>query len=129
MLLDLPYMTDYKANPALGKLVSDLGGLNNVDNNAMNSFVMALLFQDAVQKATANGGTLDRQSLFTALNNEHSFNAQGLIGTTDVGNHTPSTCQIIVQLQNGVWQRVFPAQPGSFDCNSANVAKLQMDVS
>jgi ABC-type branched-subunit amino acid transport system substrate-binding protein len=128
LMLNLPYMTDYKANPTLGKLVTQLGGLNNVDNNALNSYVDALLFQDAVQKAVANGGTLSRETLFTALNNEHSFNADGIIGTTDVGHHMPSNCQIIVQLQNGVWQRVDPVQPGTFDCNSANVAKLQMDI-
>jgi len=128
-LLDLPYLSDSQANPALGKLVSDLGGVSNVDNNAINSFVMALLFQDAVQKAAASGGTLDRQALFTALNNEHSFNAQGLIGATDVGAHAPSDCGILVQLQNGVWQRVDPVKPGTFNCSSANVVKLQMDVS
>jgi hypothetical protein len=128
-LLDLPYLSDSQSNPTLGKVVSDLGGVGNIDNNAINSFVMALLFQDVIQKATANGGTLDRQALFTALNNEHSFNAQGLIGTTDVGNHAPSNCGILVQLQNGVWQRVDPVKPGTFDCNSANVVKIQMDVS
>ena len=107
-LLDLPYLTDYKANPALDKLVTDLGGLDNVNNNAINSYIMALLFQDAVKKAMANGGTLDRASLFTALKDEHSFTADGIIGTTDVGNHTPSNCSVLVQLQNGVWQRVNP---------------------
>jgi hypothetical protein len=35
---------------------------------------------------------------------------------------------VIVQLQNGVWQRVDPVKPGTFDCNSANVEKIQMDV-
>jgi ABC-type branched-subunit amino acid transport system substrate-binding protein len=128
LMLNLPYLSDYQANPTLGKLVKQLGGVNNLNNNALNSYVMALLFQDVVQKAAANGGTLNRQTLFTALKNEHSFNAQGIIGATDVGNHTPSTCQVVVQLQNGVWQRVNPTKPGTFDCNSANVAKLQMSV-
>jgi hypothetical protein len=81
-----------------------------------------------VQKAVANGGTLDRQTLFTALNNEHSFTANGIIGSTDVGNRVPSACQIVVQLQNGVWQRVFPTQPGTFDCNSANITTIKMTV-
>jgi ABC-type branched-subunit amino acid transport system substrate-binding protein len=128
MLLDLPYLSDYKVSPVLSKLVTQLGGLNNLNNNALNSYVMALLFQDVVQKAVANGGTLNRQTLFTALKNEHSFNAGGLIGPTDVGNRTPSTCDVIVQLQNGVWKRVFPAKPGTFDCNSANVTKIKMNV-
>jgi hypothetical protein len=128
-LVPLPYLTDYKVNPALGKLVSDLGGLDNVDNNAINSYIMGFLFQDVVNKAIANGGTLDRESLFTALKDEHSFNAAGMIGTTDVGGRTPSACSVLVQLQNGVWQRVDPAQPGTFDCSPANVATLKMSVS
>jgi ABC-type branched-subunit amino acid transport system substrate-binding protein len=129
LLLNLPYLSDYQANPALGKLVSQLGGLNNLNNNALNSYVTALLFQDAVQKAVANGGTLNRETLFAGLKNEHSFNAQGIIGSTDVGNHVPSACQVVVQLQNGVWKRVNPTKPGTFDCNSANRTAIKMSIS
>ena len=128
-LLDLPYMTDYKVNPQLDKLVTDLGGLDKVSNNAINSYVMALLFQDAVNKVVASGQTLDRASLFTALKDEHSFTADGIIGTTDVGNRVPSSCSVLVQLQNGQWNRVDPTTPGTFDCNSANVATIKMNVS
>jgi len=128
-LLELPYLSDYKDNPTLAKLITQLGGVNNFNNNALNSYVMALLFQDAVQKAVANGGTLTRASLFTALNDEHSFNADGIIGTTDVGKHTPSDCDVIAQLQNGVWQRVYPSKPGTFDCNSANLVQIKVNVS
>jgi ABC-type branched-subunit amino acid transport system substrate-binding protein len=129
LMLNLPYLSDYQANPTLDKLVTQLGGVNNINNNAINSFVSALLFQDAVQKAVANGGTLSRETLFTALNNEHAFTAQGIIGTTDVGGRSPSACQIVVQLQNGVWQRVDPTKPGTFDCNSANLVTIKMHVS
>jgi ABC-type branched-subunit amino acid transport system substrate-binding protein len=129
MLLDLPYLSDYQANPTLNKLVTQLGGVSNLNNNALNSFVNALLFQDAVQKAVANGGTLNRQTLFTALNNEHSFNADGVIGPTDVGNHVTSACEVLVQLQNGVWHRVDPVKPGTFNCDSANKTTLKMSVS
>jgi ABC-type branched-subunit amino acid transport system substrate-binding protein len=128
-LLDLPYMTDYKVNPQLDKLVTGLGGLDKVSNNAINSYVMGILFQDAVNKVVASGQTLDRASLFSALNDEHSFNADGIFGTTDVGNRLPSSCSVVVQLQNGVWNRVDPTTPGTFDCNSANVATIKMNVS
>jgi ABC-type branched-subunit amino acid transport system substrate-binding protein len=129
MLLELPYLSDYTDNPTLDKLVTELGGVNNLNNNALGSFIDALLFQDAVQKATANGGTLNRQTLFTALNNEHSFTADGIVGSTDIGNHTTTACEVIVQLQNGVWQRVDPVKPGTFDCNTANNAKITMSAS
>jgi hypothetical protein len=119
MLLDLPYLSDYKTNPTLDKLITQLGGLTKFNNNAENSYVNALLFQDAVNKAAATG-TLNRQTLFTALNDEHSFTANGLIGPTDIGNHKTTACEVIVQLQNGVWNRVDPVTPGTFDCSAAN---------
>jgi ABC-type branched-subunit amino acid transport system substrate-binding protein len=129
-LLELPYLSDYKVNPTLNKLITDLGGLNNFNNNAFGSFIMAELFQDAVQKVIASGKTLDRAALFNVLNtDEHAFTANGLIGTTDISNHIQSACQVLVQLKNGVWNRVNPTAPGTFDCNSANVSTLKMAVS
>jgi ABC-type branched-subunit amino acid transport system substrate-binding protein len=127
---ELPYLSDYKTNPNLDKLITDLGGLNNFNNNALGSYVMALLFQDAVQKVVASGQTLDRQSLFSVLNsNETAFTANGIIGSTNISGRVQSSCSVLVQLQNGVWNRVDPAAPGTFDCNSANVATIKMSVS
>jgi ABC-type branched-subunit amino acid transport system substrate-binding protein len=127
-LVPLPYVSDYKTNPTLDKLVTELGGVANLDNNGLNSFVMALLFQDAVNKATANGGTLNRTTLFAALKDEHSFDADGIIGPTDIGNHKASACSVLVQLQNGVWNRVDPVKPGTFDCGSDNLATIKMNT-
>jgi ABC-type branched-subunit amino acid transport system substrate-binding protein len=129
MLIDVPYLSDYKTNPALNKLITDLGGTDNFNNNAMGSYIEALLFQDAVDKVIATGKTLDRASLFTALDGEHNFDAQGLIGPTDVGQHLSSTCNVMVQLQNGVWNRVSPTAPGTMDCNPDNKATIKMTVS
>lgn len=129
-LLELPYLSDQKANPLLDKLITDLGGQANFNNNAFGSYIMALLFQDAVNKVVASGKTLDRAALFNVLNNdETAFNASGLIGPTDISHHVGSNCQVLVQLQNGVWNRVDPVQPGTFDCNPANVSTLKMSVS
>ena len=58
----------------------------------------------------------------------HSFTADGIVGPTDVGNRVGPTCQVLVQLQNGVWQRVDPVKPGTFDCNSANNVTIKMTV-
>ena len=129
MLLELPYLSDYKVNPTLDKLVTELGGVSNFNNNALDSFIEALLFQDAVEKATANGGTLNRQTLFTALNDEHSFTADGIVGPTNIGGHVGPTCEVLVQLQNGVWNRVDPTKPGTFDCSPANNATIKLSVS
>jgi ABC-type branched-subunit amino acid transport system substrate-binding protein len=127
-LNNLPFYTDYQSNPALSGLVNKLGGVSNLNNNALNSYEMALLFQDAVTKAVANGGTLDRQTLFTALKNEHAFNADGILGTTDIGNHMSSPCVVIAQVQNGQWVRAYPSKPGTFDCSSSNLATVKMNI-
>ena len=125
---DLPFYTEYQDNPALAGLVKQMGGVNNLNNNAVLAYVMALLFQDAVQKAVANGGTLDRASLFAALKGENAFDAEGIIGPTNVGGHQLSSCDVITQLVNGQWQRVYPAKAGTFDCNSANTKMIKMNV-
>ena len=93
---DLPFYTEYQDNPALAALVKQMGGTANLNNNAVLSYVMCLLFQDAVQKATANGGTLDRQALFTALNNEHAFDAKP--GTFDCNSGNTKTIKLNVTL-------------------------------
>ena len=128
MMVNLPYLSDYKANAALNKVVTDLGGTENFNNNALNSYVAALLFQDAFNKAAATG-TVSRQALFTALSDEHAFTAQGIVGPTDVGNRQLSNCYVMVQLQNGVWNRVNPTAPGTFDCSPSNTAIIKMTVS
>jgi ABC-type branched-subunit amino acid transport system substrate-binding protein len=124
MLLELPYLSDYKVNPTLDKLITELGGVNNFNNNALNSFIEALLFQDAVNKAAATG-TLNRETLFAALKDEHSFTADGIIGPTDIGNRVGPTCEVLVQLQNGVWNRVDPVKPGTLNCASANSVTIK----
>jgi len=127
-LNNLPFYTDYQDNAALAALVKQVGGVGGVNNNAIDAYIMALLFQDAVQKAVANGGTLDRATLFTALKGETSFDADGIIGPTNIGGHQPSACDVIAQVVNGQWQRVYPAKAGTFDCNPANLVTIKMKV-
>ena len=56
VITTLPFYTEYKLNPTLKQLVAAAGGIDKVDSNAVASWLSALLFQDAVGKATANGG-------------------------------------------------------------------------
>lgn len=102
--------------------------MSDLDNDSIDAYIDALLFQDAVQKAAATG-TLSRQSLFTALANEHSFDAGGIIGATDVGAHTVSPCIVMAQVVNGGWVRAYPSKPATFDCSSANVVQIKMNLS
>jgi ABC-type branched-subunit amino acid transport system substrate-binding protein len=121
----IPFFTEYKQVPQLAAVVDKLGGIENLDSNALASYIEALLFQDAVQKAVANGGQLTRASLFKVLRTqETSFNADGIIGATDVSAHKSSPCFMLTQVQNGQWQRVYPAQAGTFDCKPSNLITI-----
>jgi ABC-type branched-subunit amino acid transport system substrate-binding protein len=127
-LINLPFYSEYQDNPALTALVKQVGGVTNTNNNAIESYIMALLFQDAVQKIVASHTTLDRASLFAELSKETSFDADGIIGPTDIAAHQVSACDVITQLVNGQWQRVWPAKPGTFDCSSANLKTIKVNV-
>jgi ABC-type branched-subunit amino acid transport system substrate-binding protein len=129
VITTLPFYTEYKSNPTLKKLVAAVGGIDKVDSNAMASWLGALLFQDAVAKATANGGTLTRQSLLDALKQETKFTADGIMGPTDVANHSTPNCIVITQVKNGKLVREYPSKPGTFDCNKSNVREIKLDLS
>jgi ABC-type branched-subunit amino acid transport system substrate-binding protein len=125
----IPFFSEYKAVPELAAVVSKLGGIDNMDSNALASYVEALLFQDAVQKAVANGGQLTRASLFKVLRTqETSFSADGITGAANVSSHQLSPCFMIAQVENGQWQRAYPAAVGAFDCKAANLIQVKQST-
>jgi hypothetical protein len=124
----LPFYSDWQANAALKSLVNAVGGVNNIDGNSLMSYVDALLFQDAVTKAVAKGWTLDRQTLFDALSTETAFDADGIIGPTNIAARTPSACIAVSQVQNGQWKQVYPAKAGTFNCDPANLATVKLNL-
>ena len=129
VITTLPFYTEYKLNPTLKKLVAAVGGIDKVDSNAVASWLAALLFQDAVTKATANGGTLNRQTLFDALDQETAFDADGIMGATDVANRIPPGCIVMTQVKNGKLVRTYPSKPGTFDCSKKNLIEIKMNLS
>ena len=129
VITTLPFYTEYQLNPTLKKLVAAVGGIDKVDSNAMASWLSALLFQDAVGKATANGGTLNRQTLFDALKQETKFDAAGIMGATNVAEHLQPTCIVMTQVKNGKLVRAFPTKAGTFNCSPKNVVEIKLDLS
>lgn len=128
-LTSIAFYTEYQDNPTLAAEVKQIGGISNLDSNSLASYVEALLFQDAVSKAVANGGTLTRQSLYNVLRSkETAFNADGIVGTTNVSTHSPSPCFAIARVINGQWQRVYPTKAQSFDCNPSNLVQIKVNM-
>jgi ABC-type branched-subunit amino acid transport system substrate-binding protein len=126
-LLNLAFYTDYKSNPALRSLAKEIGGVGKMNSYGVSALIAALLFQDAAEKAVAGGGTLTRQSLFDALKSEHDFDAQGVIGPVDIGNHATPRCIVMAQVKDGKWVREYPKKPGTFDCSKRNIIDIEMD--
>jgi hypothetical protein len=129
VITSLPFYTEYKRNPTLEKLVAAVGGIDKADSNAAASWTAALLFQDATEKALATGGTYDRQALFDALQQETKFDAQGIVGPTNVAQHEQPACIVITQVKKGKLVRVHPKKPGTFDCSPKNLTDIQLDLS
>jgi ABC-type branched-subunit amino acid transport system substrate-binding protein len=124
----LPFYSDYKSNPTLKKLVKAVGGPDEINANNVSALVASLLFQRAVEDAVKAGGTLNRETLIQSLNNIHDFDAEGIIGETDIGNHEQSPCFAMSQVQDGEWERVHPKKVGTFDCKKKNSVSLELDL-
>jgi ABC-type branched-subunit amino acid transport system substrate-binding protein len=117
----LPFYTEGKTNPSLNALITQLGGDTNKTNAyGVDSWIAAMVFQDAVVKAAATG-TLNRQTLLDALKSTHDETAHGIVGKTDVGAKLLSPCMLLSQVKDGKWVRAYPTQPGTFNCDAANL--------
>ncbi len=117
----LPFYTESASNPSLNALVTQLGGdASKMNSYGVDAWVAAMIFQDAVVKA-AGTGTLNRQTLLTALANTNNETAHGIVGSTNIGKKTLSPCMVLAQVQNGKWVRKYPSQPGTFNCDSQNL--------
>jgi ABC-type branched-subunit amino acid transport system substrate-binding protein len=124
----LPFYTEHKSNPTLKAVVKEVGGPNELNANSMNSLVAALLFEEAAKKVVADGDPLNRETLLASLKTMNDFDAGGLIGPGDVGNHEPNACYVLMQVKNGKFVRVTPTKPGTFDCNKKNIKSVEMDL-
>jgi hypothetical protein len=124
----LPFYTDYKNNASLRTLAKAMGGVDKLSGNGVSTWMAALLFQDAVEKAVATGKPLTRQTLLEALKNEHSFDAQGIAGAADVGNHQISPCFVVAQVKNGKWVREYPRKAGTLDCKKSNIVDMKAEI-
>ena len=71
---------------------------------------------------------MNRETLLQALDNIHDFDANGILGKTDIGNHVPSPCYAMSQVKDGKWKRVYPTKTGTFDCKKKNATSVELDL-
>jgi ABC-type branched-subunit amino acid transport system substrate-binding protein len=99
------------------------------DGFGIQAFAAGILFRDSVTKAIAgDNNKLTRKAVLDAVRANHAFNADGMVGTTDVGGKVPSPCFILSQVKGGDFKRISPAKKGTFDCNPKNVVTTKLDL-
>lgn len=82
---------------------------------AVQSFSAGLLFATSAKKCADDDGEISRACVLTNAQDTHEWDAGGLHPVADPGaNETPG-CGMLVQVQNGVWTRIFPELGSDFD--------------
>jgi ABC-type branched-subunit amino acid transport system substrate-binding protein len=116
----LPF-EEKKANKTLAAFIKYVGE-DNANAFAVWGWVSTLLFKQAAEQAIKDHGVngLTRANLITALKNTHSFNAGGMWGTMDPGNHASSPCFAILQFDGSKYVREYPKKAGTLDCKPSN---------
>ena len=80
----------------------------------------------------AKGGgnnAITRKAVLAGAPKITSFNADGMIGDVNVGQHVPSPCYALLQVKDGKFVRVFPTKKGTFDCDPKNLYTIKDDLS
>ena len=115
------------SNKALAAYVKTVGK-DKIDGFGETGWIAAILFHETIDKIVASNGIngITRARFLDALSKTKAFDAQGILGTTDIGSRTPSDCYDLVQVQNGTFARVHPKKPAMFDCSSKNTVIVEL---
>jgi hypothetical protein len=116
-LSTLPLEDGVGANPTLDAL---LKYNKKTDGFGIQAFAAGMAFAEAVNQAiAANGGdpnAITRANILTAIGEMHDFDAGGLIAKTDIANKEATRCLVGMQVKDGKFVRVVPAEKGTFLC-------------
>jgi len=108
-----------------------LEAIETPDSFGAQAWMAGVLFQQAVDKIVASDGpnAITRASLIAALNSIDSFDANGWMGPKDPkgGVNGTSNCMVILTSKDGEFQRTYPTEKGTFDCNPAYLRTVNID--
>ena len=122
----LPF-SEAKSNKTLAGYLKYIGK-DNASAFGVYGFEAVLAFKEAADTANKSSGGLTRASLLTALKGLTSFNAGGMTGTVNIGGKVPSSCFLVVQWNDGKFNRIYPKKAGTFDCTESNRYTYQTDL-
>lgn len=109
-------------NPAtqqyLDLLEASGGDISLLGTQTGSSF---LLWATAASKC---GAELTRACTLANLKATDTWTGHGLHAETDPGGNHPSRCNIILHLVGGVYERVLPTKPGTYQCDDGWIAAV-----
>jgi hypothetical protein len=124
----LPF-NEGRANAGLATFLKYVGA-SKASAFAVYGWTAALAFAQAARSAAAQAGNdgLTRSALLKGAKTLTSFNAGGMMATTNIADKVTTSCFALVQLNNNAkWNRIYPKKPGTFDCNKSNHFEHQAD--
>lgn len=122
----LPF-SEEKSNKTLAGYLKYIGK-DNASAFGVYGFEAVLAFKEAAETANTSTDGLTRASLLTALKGLTSFDAGGMTGTVNIGGKVPSSCFMVVQWNDGKFNRIYPKKAGTFDCTESNRYTYQTDL-
>jgi ABC-type branched-subunit amino acid transport system substrate-binding protein len=125
----VPFFDEAKANKMTSNFVK-YTGKDEVDGFGAQAWAAGVYFRDAVNAVVEAGGNnaLTREAVLQAAEGINDFTADGMMGSTDVGDRVPSSCFALLQVQDGDFKRLHPKKKASFDCKESNRVTLQLDL-
>jgi hypothetical protein len=104
-------------------------GKTKVAGLGVLAWAAGIELQQALQSVVKDKGNngITRANLLTALKGMTSFDANGFIGTANVGGKVTTSCFVLTQVQNGKFVRVWPKKKGTFDCTKSNHVTVKAD--
>ncbi|MDT7580788.1 MAG: hypothetical protein QOK35_2052 [Pseudonocardiales bacterium] len=104
-------------------------GKTKVAGLGVLAWAAGIELQQALQSVVKDKGNngITRANLLTALKGMTSFDANGFIGTANVGGKVTTSCFVLTQVQNGKFVRVWPKKKGTFDCTKSNHVQVKAD--
>ncbi|MCB0996696.1 MAG: ABC transporter substrate-binding protein [Acidimicrobiales bacterium] len=124
-ILNLPF-EEADTNPLMQAYLDAIDATGGkMDGLGFQAFVQGIIFGEVIEKIIAEDGSINTitRARFLEAISDHTTNAGGLIGDTEIGTRTPSGCFIILQAQGGEFVRLYPEEPGTFDCSPDNLVE------
>lgn len=96
---------------------------------AAGAWVSGRLFENAINQIVARDGlnAITRQAILDEMRTISSFDANGWYGTLDFSTKLTSRCFMMMQIQDGDFERVYPEERGTLDCNPDNIVTNVID--